>query len=628
MNFLYKAVLLTFCVFLLLVNLPAQSTEKNVNKTSFTLEGYVYDNNGNGVAGADVVIPERSLSVKTNQDGKFVFDLTFDGKVHIEVFKDGFMPSSTKPFSIVPGVPVTPPVINLEKSLLEEVVVTGTMTPKLYMESPVKTVVASKAAIENKGAVSLADSLEIVTGVRVENDCQNCNFTQVRINGMEGKYSQILINNMPIVSALAGVYALEQIPSGMIDKLEVVKGGGAALYGGNAVAGVVNVITREPQKSGTHISFDQRSIHSTGNSNLTFNSDYVSKNYNTYVTFFANYQDRQHMDYNNDGFSDHGELTNLSIGANFVSRFDSIGGKLKLGFTSIFEDRRGGNKFDLPEHMADIAEAARTYRTDMLMGWEQTIGKASLLKFDSSISYTKRKSYYGSGQDSNAYGSTKNPVYYGTLVFNNLSFHAHNILAGVSFHADNIEDLAPAYNRSIDETYTDLGFFIQDEIELFHDKASLLVGIRTDKHSEIDSAIISPRAGFVFTGIENLTFRSTFSTGFRAPQVFDEDLHITQVGGEGMIIKNRDGLEAEKSYSITVGLDYGNQVVDKLYRFSIGAFFHRLTNAFTMEEIESLPNARVFERFNNEGVKVGSRISTGTTVGIIYRMDIPEKSIR
>jgi len=88
----------------------------------------------------------------------------------------------------------------------------------------------------------------VLFGVRVENNCQNCNFNQVRINGMEGKYSQILIDGLPIVSALAGVYVLEQIPANMIERLEVVKGGGSPLYGSNAVAGVVNVITKKTPK--------------------------------------------------------------------------------------------------------------------------------------------------------------------------------------------------------------------------------------------------------------------------------------------------------------------------------------------------------------------------------------------
>jgi len=318
------------------------------------------------------------------------------------------------------------------------------------------------------------------------------------------------------------------------------------------------------------------------------------------------------MDYNDDGFSDLGELKNLGLGANFSHYFNDLNGKLKLTFATIFEDRRGGNKFDKPEHFADVAESIRTYRTDLGLGWDQTFGEKSILGIDGSFSFTKRNSYYGAGQDPNAYGQTKNPVFYGRLIFNNFSLEDHHIIMGVSYKSDSIEDLSPAYGRAIDATYTDLGFFLQDEIEMFHHTTTLLLGIRGDKHSQVDRVIFSPRASLLYKGIENFTFRTTYSTGFRAPQVFDEDLHITQVGGEGKLIVNRDGLRAENSYSFTLGIDYGKQVLNELYQFSISGFYHRLDNVFTLEETTPIPSARVFERFNSEGAKVyGIEVEAG-----------------
>jgi outer membrane receptor for ferrienterochelin and colicins len=584
----------------------------NRHQQKIVLKGFILDEDGNPIPDCDVIILEKNIAVKTSKTGRFVVELSSGGKVHIEVYKSGFLPVSTKLFEIGGDMNLKPLKIILPGSPLEEVVVTGTLTPKLYCETPVKTAIASKKEIEQKGAVCLADSLEIMTGVRVENNCQNCNYSQVRINGMEGKYAQVLINGMPVVSALAGVYALEQIPANMIERLEVVKGGGSALYGGNAVAGVVNVITGDSQKSGTQISLSQQSVNKSPYTVLAFNTTYTSKNYSTHASFFTNYQDRQHMDYNDDGFSDLGELKNLGLGANFSHYFNALNGKLKLSFASIFEDRRGGNKFDLPEHFADIAESIRTYRTDFGLGWEQTFGEESLLRFDGSFSYTRRKSYYGAEQDPNAYGQTRNPLFYGTLVYNSVSLEHHNILMGVSYTSDHIEDLAPAYGRTIDDTYTDLGFFLQDEIEMFNDTTTLLVGIRGDRHSEIDRFIFSPRASLLYKGVKNLTFRGTFSTGFRAPQVFDEDLHITQVGGEGTLILNRDGLTEEKSYSFTLGIDYGKHVLNKLYQFSISGFYHFLDDVFTLEETAPMPNARVFERFNSEGAKVyGIEVEAG-----------------
>jgi outer membrane receptor for ferrienterochelin and colicins len=589
------------------------SNASTAKKVGITIEGFIVDTEGNGLAGVEVIIPSKGVSVNSSKSGRFVIELKSGGTIHLELFKSGFLPVSTKPIKLDDNIAPLPLSITLHKSPLEEIVVTGTHTPKLYTETAIKTAVASKLEIEKKGAVSLADSLEMMTGVRVENNCQNCNFNQVRINGMEGKYSQILIDGMPVVSALAGVYALEQLPSNMIDKLEVVKGGGSALYGGNAVAGVVNVITKEPQKSGTQISLTQESINKSPNTVLSFNTDYVSKSHATSASFFTNYQKRDHMDYNDDDFSDLGELTNLSLGSNFAHNFNNINGKLKLNFASIFEDRRGGNKFDLPEHFADIAESIRTYRTDFGIGWEQTFNEKSFLRINGSFSYTKRKSYYGAEQDPNAYGQTTNPVFYGSLTYSNFALNNHSFVAGFSYKSDSIEDQAPAYNRILDELYTDFGIFFQDEIELFENSSTLLVGIRADKHSEIENVIFSPRASFLYKGVKNLTFRATYSSGFRAPQVFDEDLHITQVGGEGMLITNRGGLKEERSHSITVGVDYGLQVLNTLYQFTFSGFYNHLDNVFTLEETDTeIDNARVFERFNSDGATIyGIEVEAG-----------------
>ncbi len=134
----------------------------------------------------------------------------------------------------------------VEDSTDEEIVVTGTKTEKLVSEAPVKTSVVGKAEMEKKNAATLADAIDNTTGVRVENNCQNCGFNQVRLNGLDGHYSQILIDGKGVYSSLAGVYGLEHIPVQMIERVEIVKGGGSSLYGGSAVAGVINVITKKP----------------------------------------------------------------------------------------------------------------------------------------------------------------------------------------------------------------------------------------------------------------------------------------------------------------------------------------------------------------------------------------------
>ncbi|MCG8608394.1 TonB-dependent receptor, partial [bacterium] len=249
-----------------------------------------------------------------------------------------------------------------------EVVVTATALPKLFKDVPVQTKVISRKQMEAQKVSNLAEALDFQTGVRVENNCQNCNFTQVRLLGLEGHYSQILIDSDPLVSSLAGVYGLEQFPSEMIERVEIVKGGGSALYGGTAVAGVVNLITKRP----THddLSFDYRnsSIGGKFTHKLGFTYSRVSDSGKSSGYLFGTLSRREAYDHNGDSFSEIGKLNNEAVGLNWYYKPLSTG-ELSLHLHHIHEDRRGGNQFHLAPHLADIAEAIETRRYGGSLSW-------------------------------------------------------------------------------------------------------------------------------------------------------------------------------------------------------------------------------------------------------------------
>jgi outer membrane receptor for ferrienterochelin and colicins len=504
--------------------------------------------------------------------------------------------------------------IVLVKKIEEEIVVTATRTPKLYAETPVKTEVITTTDIKQRMAVNLAEALTQTTGVRVENDCQNCNFTQVRINGMEGKYTQILIDSSPLVSAMTGVYGLEQIPAEMLDRIEIIKGGGSALYGGNAVAGVINVITKEPRESRTTLKLLQESISKKPYTNLSFHSSFVSKNLDTKAFLFASYQKRDPVDLNSDSFSELGTISNTSFGLNFYNDFQRLRGQIKLGFFRIFEERRGGDHLDKPPHEANTTEWAKTDQVGLSLEWNHSLSQNIHYNMSFSLVDAKRNTYYGSHQDPNAYGSTKNPLLFGNAQLN-WQVASQVFSLGVQYKRDKVKDIATGYNRIIEETYEETGLFIQDDFKISR-VFTLLAGMRINKHTVLENVILTPRLSFLLNASKNLTFRTSFSTGFRAPQVFDEDLHITQVGGEGMILLNSPGLKEERSSSLSTGFDYGRQMGRNLIQFSLEAFFTRLANTFVLDEVSRIEKARVLERINGSGAKVyGLSFELGLVLG-------------
>ncbi len=609
------------------------SQDQTATDQLLKLSGVVKSYEGDPVEKAVVIIPEIQKSAQTSEKGEFEIQNIPPGKYHVEVFVEGYVNFFSDPFDLTQNMTSD---IRLMKKMSEEIVVTATQTPKLYTEVPIKTEIITAREIEQKQASQLAESLSLITGVRVESNCQNCNFTQVRINGMEGKYSQILIDNSPVFSSMIGVYGLEQIPTEMLNRIEVVKGGGSALYGGNAVAGVINVMTREPKENNATIKLHQQSNQGEPYTNLGFHSSLVTEDGNTKGFLFANYKRRQPVDLNEDSFSEIGRLRSTNFGLNFYHLFPGIKGKLKLGFFRISEDRRGGDLFELPPHEANIAEWVNSDLLSFSSDWNHYLSERMYYNVSLSHVHAERETYYGAEKDLDAYGNTKNPV---TFLNAQMNYQAgpHLFSAGFQFKNENIQDQALGYGREIDDYYNEIGFFAQDDVKL-NETFSLLAGLRLSKHSLIDDLIFNPRMSLLINLIKNLSWRSTFSSGYRAPQVFDEDLHITQVGGEGMIIENSAELKEEKSYSVSTGFDFGKEMGTNLIQFSMEGFYTLLTNAFVLEKKEFDPreNAMVFERINGSNAKVygisadlgcrfGNYLSLGAGLTVQQsRLDEPE----
>jgi len=574
-----------------------QSTAGGLLKLSGRVKSY----DGDPIEKALILIPEIQKSAQTNEQGEFEIKGLSSGKYHVELFAEGFVGFFSDPFDLDQNMTIH---VRMIKKLSEEIVVTATQTPKLYHEVPVKTEIVTAREIEQKEASQLAESLSLITGVRVEGNCQNCNFTQVRINGMEGKYSQILIDNSPVFSSMIGVYGLEQIPTEMLNRIEVVKGGGSALYGGNAVAGVINVMTKEPKENSTSVKLHQQSNQGKPYTDLGFRSSLVTNDGNTKGFLFANHKRRQPVDLNEDSFSEIGRLRSTNFGINFYQSFTKVKGKLKLGFFRISEDRRGGDLFKLPPHEANIAEWINSDLLNFSSDWNHYLTENLYYNISLSHVQAERDTYYGSERDLDAYGKTKNPV---TFLNAQMNYQAgsHLLSAGFQFKREGIQDQALGYGREINEHYNELGFFAQDDMKL-NKTFSVLAGFRLTKHSLIDELIFNPRVSLLVNLIKDLSWRTTFSSGYRAPQVFNEDLHITQVGGEGMIIENSDDLEEEKSYSVSSGFDFGKEMGTNLFQFSVETFYTLLTHSFVLDEKEFDPRekAMVFERINGSNARV------------------------
>ena len=491
---------------------------------------------------------------------------------------------------------------------LEEVVVSANRSETTRRMAPTLVNVINMKTFESTNSCNLAQGLNFQPGVRVENNCQNCGFQQVRINGLEGPYTQILVDSRPIFSALTGVYGLEQIPANMIERVEVMRGGGSALFGSSAIAGTINIITKEPLRNSAQLAHSLTMVGgSRPDNNTTFNASLVTDNHKAGVYLFGQGRHRAAYDDDGDGFTELGQLEAKTLGFRSYLKTSNYA-KLTFEYHNISEFRRGGNLLDQPPHETDITE-----QTD-----HQINGGG--LKFDlfsknehhrlsvyTSAQHTKRQSYYGAGHDPNAYGRTTDMTFVGGTQYNyeadRCLFMPATFTGGMEYSYDDLQDRMLGYNRTISQTVHIGSLFAQNEWKNHY--WSLLIGGRLDKHNLMDHVIFSPRANLRYNPTDDVNLRLSYSSGFRAPQAFDEDLHVTAVGGDVALIQLSPNLKEEKSQSLSVSADLYHRFGAVQANFLLEGFYTDLRDVFLLEEIgRDAAGNLLLERRNGKGASV------------------------
>lgn len=608
-------------------------------KTDANLVGHVVSN-GEHIPFATVGVKGTTIGITTDETGHYQLINLPEGKLVIIAQSLGYKPQEKE---ITSKAGETKELnFELEQDILglEEVVITGDRNATNRIESSTIVNTITPKLFATTQSVTLSEGLNFCPGLRMENNCQNCGFSQIRMNGMEGPYSQILINSRPIFSGLAGVYGLELIPSSMIERVEVVRGGGSALYGSNAIAGTINLILKDPVNNsyefGVNAGLIGVGLDNSGNLaqdySINFNTSLVSADNKTGMALYGFYRDREPFDANNDGFSEIALLKNTTIGTRLYHRFGTRS-KLTADFFNIKEDRRGGDKFDYPVHEANIAEALKHNLTTVALTYEQFCRENDLFSFFISGQKVNRDSYYGAEKSLSDYGNTKDFSYtIGTQY--NAKLGISNLVVGIENDGawlkdkklgyadiDNaiiINDIITSFPHTdnvtvADQTTNTTGLFAQYEINW--NKLKVSVGARFDhynvknkKYSGSDKSgnVLSPRLTFKYDIKKFLQARVSYSQGYRAPQLFDEDLHIAISGSRKVIHENSTDLKKETSHSYMASLDFNKKLGKVHIGLLLEGFYTQLNNAFANKYTEPDENGTViYTRVNaDKGAKV------------------------
>ena len=436
---------------------------------------------------------------------------------------------------------------------LNEVVLTGTMKPVSKKDSPVPIEVYTSKYFKTNPNPTLFESIGMINGIQPQINCNVCATGDIHINGMEGPYTMILIDGMPIVSALSTVYGLNGIPNSLVDRIEVVKGPASSLYGTEAMGGIVNIITKDATKANKFSADLYTTSWLENNIDLAYKfkiNNKVNSLIGVNYFLFDNKQDK-----NKDNFTDLTLQNRISIFNKW--NFERPKNKTaSIASRYVYEDRWGGemqyNKRIDRGSDKIYGESIFTNRAEIIGMYQLPTTENIYTQF--SYNFHQQNSFYGT----NSY-QAKQHVAFAQAYWDKI-LGKHSLLTGATYKYTFYDDNTPGTaneNKENNPMKSPLpGVFIQDEIT-FSSKHKLLLGYRLD-YDKHHKDIHSPRFAYKFSPNNRHIFRASFGTGFRVVNLFTED-HAALTGSRDVIIKN--DLNPEKSYNGNLNYVF-NKTVD------------------------------------------------------------------
>ncbi len=570
---------------------------------SGVIEGKVVDaKTGEALPWVNVVVKGTSFGTATGSNGEFMIVNVPPGTYRIVASIIGYIPE-TKEVELLPEETVRVN-FHLKQTILElgAVVVTGTRTPRFIKDVPVRTEVITFRTIEEKGARNLYESLARLPGVRVETQCQYCGFTMVRIHGLGADHTQILIDGEPVYSGLAAVYGLEQIASVGIDRIEVVKGAGSALYGSGAIAGAINIITKRPAKNEGTIGIEIGE-HETNRFYLVSSI----KGEKMGVSFWAENQTQGLIDETGDGetpeevkkpdgLSDRVKTNLVNAGFRLISENLIGDDRLTLSGKTLHELRQGGRLTDdaYENPFTESTERIITHRYELLSSYKMAFSHGGKLNITFAMANHRRNatndaflcdyiSIHGEPpplDEMRPYIAKEK-----TLTWNMNYVHplkTQRLMLGLQYSYNYLKEkgkyvVVDEEDEAYGETYTstskkearEAGVYVQDEVSV-SDKIEMVLGLRYDIHKSEDQfrgsgkvapsfepvkynrTSINPRLALRLSITPSLSLRGSAGTGFRVPYGFSEDLHLCS--GSPRVWKG-DDLKPERSISLSLSID-------------------------------------------------------------------------
>lgn len=550
---------------------------------------------GEPVAGATIKLADSSRSVIADAEGKFSLEVVSSQVLIVSAtgYESMTIVSANKDHSVIRLTPF--------QKELDAVVVTGTMKPVKKSESPVAVEVYTPHFFKKNPSPSIFESLQNVNGVRPQLNCSVCNTGDIHINGLEGPYTMITIDGMPIVSSLAAVYGLFGIPAQLIDRVEIVKGPASGLYGSEAIGGLINIITKSPDKAPLFTANLMTTSWLEHNLDAGVKFKLAKKASSLLGINYYSYQDR--VDNNNDQFTDVALQHRISV-FNKLSFARKNNRVATLAGRYFYEDRWGGDmRWNKSFRGGDsiYGESIYTRRWEMIGNYQLPVQEKIFFAFSAT----------GHGQDS-YYGTTaymaNQKIAFGQLTWDKQAGTSHNLLLGSAIRYNYYDDNSTATTDTLTgqnapEKYELPGIFVQDEWKL-NKSHSLLLGMRYDHHP-LHKNIFTPRLAWKWNISNRQVFRLNTGTGFRVVSLFTEE-HAALTGARAVEIKEL--LKPERSYN--VNLNYTNYYKwnNTSLNIDASAWYSHFANQI-IPDYDTDPNKIIYQNLEGHAASKGMTLN-------------------
>ena len=573
---IYKYLLLFTILFTI------QSTAQNKIQGQVNLENLP-------LQGASIQIESLKIGENSGKNGNYIIKNIPDGTYKLKISFVGLK-------TIIQTVQVkNNQSLNLNFNLdfedtLDEVVVSANMRAVSRIDSPMPVDVISKQFFFKNPTANIFEGLQTVNGVKPQINCSVCNTGDIHINGLEGPYTMVLIDGMPIVSGLSTVYGLSGIPNSLIERVEIVKGPASSLYGSEAIGGLINVITKDAYKASRFTADIFSTSWAETNIDLGYSTK-VGEKANVLTGVNAFYYDTP-IDNNGDNFTDLTLQKRASIFQKW--NFNRKSGKaFAVAGRYFYEDRWGGEmqwnkKYRGGEEV--YGESIYTSRYELLGNYE----------FNTTLPLRATFSYTNHDQNS-VYGSTqflaKQRIGFGQLLHTKI-YGRHDLLVGAALRYNYYDDNTPATHQVNEHVMPSI--FVQDDYKLT-DKQNILLGVRYDYNS-VHGSIVTPRIAYRYKFTDFDVFRINAGTGFRVVNLFTED-HAALTGARDVIIV--DELKPERSYN--VNLNYLKKIygdTGNYYSFEASAWYTYFTNSI-IPDYDTNPNQIIYANLNGNAISKG-----------------------